>query len=100
MKSAVWVIAWLCVGLWSAVAALGYWLLNALTGFAANNADMVSGNAETVELVNWAALLFRDFGEIAVLVVWVVISLLILAIAWLITRLTGGTPQAQPPVRS
>lgn len=100
MRNIVWVIAWLCVGLWSAVMALGYWLLNALTGFAANNADKVGGDAETVELLNWLALLLRDVGEIAAVILWAVISLAILGIAWVIGKLTGGAgPRIQPPLK-
>lgn len=99
MKSIVWVIAWVCVGLWTAVMALGYWLLNALTGFAANNADKVGGDAETVELVNWLALFLQNVGEVAAVVIWAIVALLILAIAWVIGKLTGGAAGAnfQPP---
>ena len=99
MKSIVWVIAWVCVGLWSAVMALGYWLLTALTGFAANNADKVGGDAETVELLNWLALLLQNVGEVAAVVIWAIVSLLILAAAWVIGKLTGGAAGAnfQPP---
>lgn len=102
MRNIVWVIAWVCVGLWSAVAALGYWLLNALTGFAANNADKVGGDAETIELVNWLALFLQNVGEIAAVILWAVISLAILAIAWVISKLTGGNtgPGVQPPFKS
>lgn len=102
MRNIVWVIAWVCVGLWSAVAALGYWLIKALTGFAANNADKVGGNAETVELVNWLALFLQNVGEIAAVILWAVISLAILAIAWVISKLTGGNTGSgiQPPLKS
>ncbi|QIG51975.1 hypothetical protein G5V57_32300 [Nordella sp. HKS 07] len=101
MKNIVWIIAWLCVGLWSAVAAVGYWLINALTGFAANNADKVGGTAETVELLNWVVLLLQNVGEIAAIIIWAVISLAILAVAWVITKLTGvaGTG-IQPPFKN
>ncbi|MBK1865469.1 hypothetical protein [Taklimakanibacter albus] len=101
MKSIVWVIAWVCVGLWSAVMALGYWLLNALTGFAANNADKVGGDAETVELVNWLALFLQNVGEVAAVIIWAIVSLLILAIAWVIGKLTGGNAGTnfQPPLK-
>jgi hypothetical protein len=101
VKGIVWVIAWVCVGLWSAVMALGYWLLNALTGFAANNADKVGGDAETVELLNWFALLLQNVGEIAAVVIWAIVSLVILAIAWVIGKVTGGAvgSNVQPPLK-
>lgn len=101
MKNIVWVIAWLCVGLWSAVAAIGYWLINVLTGFAANNADKVGGAPETVELLNWLARLLQSVGEIAAIILWAVISLAILAVAWVIGKLTGAAQSGiQPPLES
>ncbi len=101
MKNIVWVIAWLCVGLWSAVAAIGYWLISALTGFAASNADKVGGDAETVELLSWLALLMQNVGEIAAVIIWAVISLAILAVAWVITKLTGVAGSGiQPPFKT
>lgn len=100
MKSLIWVIAWLCVGLWTAVAALGYWVIGAVTGFAANNADKVGGDAETVELLNWLALTLQGIGEIAAVILWAVISLAVLGIAWVITKLIGRSPQAQPTAGS
>ena len=100
MKKLVWVIAWLCVGLWTMIAALGYWIIGAVTGFAANNADKVGGDAETIEFINWLALLLRDVGEIAAVILWAVIALAILGIGWAVSRLTGRSPEAQPPVRN
>ena len=91
-------IAWLCVGLWTAVAAVGYWVISAITGLAANNADKVGGNAETVELINWLALFLQGVGEVATVILWAIISLAILGIAWLVTRFTGSSSQEQPPV--
>ncbi len=99
MRNFVWVIAWLCVGLWTALAAVGYWIINALTGFAASNADKVGGDAETVELINWLALLLQNVGEVAAIILWAVISLAILGVAWAITKLTGNSPGAPPAVR-
>jgi hypothetical protein len=100
VRNLIWVIAWLCVGLWTAVAALGYWVIGAVTGFAANNADKIGGDAETVEFLNWLALLLQGVGEVAAVILWAVISLAILGIAWAITKLTGRSPQAQPPAGS
>jgi hypothetical protein len=98
VRNLVWVIAWLCVGLWTAIAATGYWLIDALTGFAANHADKIGGSAETVEFINWLALLVQSIGEIAAVILWAVISLATLGIAWVITRLTDHTSGAQPPL--
>ena len=101
MKKLVWVIAWLCVGLWTAVAALGYWVIGALTGLAANNADKVGGDADTIEFINWLMLLLQSVGEIAAIIVWAVVSLAILGVAWAIARLAGRRLQpTQPPAQS
>ena len=96
MRKLIWVIACLCVGLWSVIAAIGYWLIEAVTGFAANNADKVGGDAETIEFINWLALLLQSIGGIAAIILWAVVSLVILAIAWAITRLVGGPSMSQP----
>jgi hypothetical protein len=100
VKRLIWVIAWLCVGLWTMVAALGYWVIGALTGLAANNADKVGGDAETVEFINWLALLLQSVGEIAAVILWAIVSLAILGVAWAIARLAGRRSQARPPVKS
>jgi len=100
MRTLVWVIAWLCIGLWSLIAAIGYWLIEAVTGFAANNADKVGGDAETIEFINWLALLLQSIGGIAAVILWAVVSLAILAIAWAITRLVAGPSMSQPPAHN
>ncbi|HTN98872.1 MAG TPA: hypothetical protein VL101_17985, partial [Nordella sp.] len=67
----------------------------------ANNADKVGGDADTVELLNWLALLLQNVGEIAAIIIWAVISLAILAVAWAITKLTGAAGSGiQPPLKS
>lgn len=96
MKNLVWVIAWVCVGLWTAVAAIGYWLIGAVTRLAANNADRVGGDAETIEFINWLVLLLQNIGEIAAIIIWAIISLAILGVAWAVAKLTGS----QPPVKN
>lgn len=100
MKNLFWVMAWLCVALWTAIAALGYWIIGAVAGFAANNADKVGGDAETAEFINWLALLMQSVGETATLILWVVISLAILGIAWAIAKLTGHKRYHPPPLTS
>jgi hypothetical protein len=100
VRKLIWGIAWLFVALWTGLAALGYWLIDVLTGFAANNADKVGGDAETAEFINWFALLLQNIGGIAAVILWAVIALAILAIAWVITRLAPGSSSPQPPIRS
>ena len=97
MRKLTWVLAWLCVAAWTAIAVFGYWIINLITGFAANNADKVGGDAEAIEFVNRLALLLQSIGEIAAVVLWLVVSLAILGIAWAIARLTAGSP-ASPPI--
>ena len=58
------------------------------------------GDAEMVEFINWLALLLQSIGEIAAVILWAVISLAILGIAWVITRFTDRTSGVQPPVKS
>lgn len=100
MRNLILGIAWVCVGLWTAVAAIGYWLIGALTGFAANNADKVGGDAETIEFINWLALALQSVGEIAAVIIWAIISLAILGVGWAISKLAGNSSQARPPFGS
>jgi len=52
-------------------------------------------------LLNWVVLLLQNVGEIAAIIIWAVISLAILAVAWVITKLTGVAGSGiQPPFKN
>ena len=89
MSRLVWFIAWAGVALWSLACAAAYGLINLFGGFAASNADWVSPDPDTVEFVNWLMLTAQSLGLASVVVIWAIVSLGILATAWLVTRLIG-----------
>lgn len=97
MRGLVWFVAWFCVGLWSVIAVVGYWLIDVLTGIAANNADKIGSDPETAEFINWLALLLQGIGSVTAVILWAVITIAILGIAWFITRLIGRPSGTQPP---
>jgi hypothetical protein len=80
MKRLLWIFAWIAVAVWSLFAWGAYGLLDFFGGFAARNADIVTGHPETVEWLSWALMSLRSLGLGAIVVVWGVVSLLILAV--------------------
>jgi hypothetical protein len=80
MKRLLWVLAWIAVAFWSLFAWGAYGLLDFFGGVAARNADIVTGHPETVEWLSWALMTLRGLGLGAVVIVWALVSLLILAV--------------------
>jgi hypothetical protein len=80
MKRLLWVLAWIAVAFWSLFAWGAYGLLDFFGGVAARNADIVTGHPETVEWLSWALMALRGLGLGAVVIVWALVSLLILAV--------------------
>jgi hypothetical protein len=89
MRRAVWLFAWAAVVVWSLVAWGAHGLLGMFGDVAVRNADVVTGDPETVEFLAWGLATLRDLGLVAVLLVWGFVSLLILAAAALFSRLVG-----------
>jgi hypothetical protein len=80
MRRLLWIVAWIAVAFWSLFAWGTYGLLDFFGGVAARNADIVTGHPETVEWLSWALMTLRGLGLGAVVVVWALVSLLILAV--------------------
>jgi len=80
MKRLLWGLAWIAVLVWSLFAWGAYGLLDFFGGVAARNADIVTGHPETVEWLSWALTTLRGLGLGAIVVVWGLVSLLILAV--------------------
>lgn len=121
MKRFLWILAWIAVAVWSLFAWGAYGLLDFFGGVAARNADIVTGHPETVEWLSWALTTLRSLGLGAIVAVWGLVSLLILAFPavlglflggsrrepyvedWRGPRINPGTPYppapGQPPIR-
>lgn len=80
MKRLLWILAWIAVAVWSLFAWGAYGLLDFFGGLAARNADIVAGHPETVEWLSWALMTLRSLGLGAIVAVWGLVSLVILAV--------------------
>lgn len=96
MSKLVWTIAWFLVALWSAIAALTWWVIDSVTGIAARHADQLGTDPESVEWINTVAIWLQSFGSAATLVVWAVVAAGILALAWLVAKFAGNSSSSAP----
>jgi hypothetical protein len=90
MRRLLWIIAWFAVAIWSLFAWGAYGLLDFFGGVAARNADIFTVHPETVEWLSWALMTLRGLGLGAVVVVWALVSLLILAVPAVLSLFLGG----------
>ena len=102
MTRLLWAAGWVGVFFWSVFALATYGFVDLLGGVFMRNADMFSTDPGTVE---WLFGLFgwvRSFSTGAILVIWGLVSLAILAVPWLVGRLAAAPAQGphstRPPV--
>lgn len=94
MKRLLWILAWIAVAVWSLFAWGAYGLLDFFGGMAARNADIVTGHPESVEWLSWALTTLRGLGLGAIVVVWGLVSLVILAVPAVLGLVLGGSRPA------
>jgi hypothetical protein len=97
MGRAIWILAWIAVALWSLFAWGAYALVDVFGDAAVRNADVVTGHPEAVEFLGWALATLRSLGLAAVVVVWGLVSLIVLGIGALLSRLFGRRPTHHVP---
>lgn len=90
MRRLLWIFAWMAVALWSLFAWGAYGLLDFFGGVAARNADIVTGHPESVEWLSWALMTLRGLGLGAIVFVWGLVSLLILAVPAVLSLFLAG----------
>lgn len=90
MRRLLWIVAWFAVAIWSLFAWGAYGLLDFFGGVAARNADIVPGNPEAVEWLSWALITLRGLGLGAIVFVWGLVSLLILAVPAVLSLFLGS----------
>ncbi len=95
MRRVLWIVAWFAVAIWSLFAWGAYGLLDFFGGVAARNADIVTGHPETVEWLSWALMALRGLGLGAIVVVWALVSLLILAVPAVLGLFLGSARRQQ-----
>lgn len=95
MNRLLWIGSWVTTALWSLFALVAYGFVDILGRSAMRNADMFSGDPETVEWI-WRMFSWgRGVSVSVILVIWGVVTLAILAVPWVFDRLTRGAAGPQ-----
>lgn len=89
MRRLLWAFGWVGVAIWSLMCALAYGLFDLVGRGFMRSADSWSSSPETVEGIWKFFSVLHSFSTGAVLVVWAIVSLMILAVPWTIDRLAG-----------
>lgn len=102
MRHLLWTVSTILVGLWSLFAWGAYSLIDLFGSTAARHADSVTNHPETVEWLSWGLGAFKNLGLAAVIIIWGLVSLLILAIPTALSLLVGKSmrpvgPAGWPP---
>ncbi len=97
MSRLIWVFAWLGVAIWSLFAFSAYGLLDLFGGLIARSADAFTRDPETEEWLFWLFNGLKNLGLTAILVIWGLVSLCLLAVPWFFDRLAGHASPPQPP---
>jgi len=87
MKTLIWIATAIVVGLWSLVAWITHGLVGVAGNLVANNADIIPADPLLVEWASWLASAGTGVGEWLVFLVWAFVSLVILALGFVGTKL-------------
>jgi len=98
MRRLAWSVAAILVGLWSLLAWGAYGLIDLFGSTMARNADVVTSHPGTVEWLSWSLAALRNLGLAAVVFVWGLVALLILAVPTVISVLTGRALRPAEPM--
>lgn len=86
-----WGIAAVVIALWSALCAAGYGLVLLLGNWAITGASYgAAWNVEFVEFVTATLGILQSVGHVMVAAVWALVSLGIVVVTWLLTRVRFG----------
>ncbi|MCA3562408.1 MAG: hypothetical protein IOC82_15405 [Aestuariivirga sp.] len=87
MKTLVWILTAAVVALWSLAAWIVHGLLGVAGGLAASNADIIPADPRLVEWASWLASAGTGIGEWLVVAVWGFVSLVLVALGFVATKL-------------
>jgi hypothetical protein len=87
MKVFIWILTAICLMPWTGAAWLAYALIDVSGDWMSGNADLLAGDPQMVEWLSWFGRVTAGFGEAVVIAVWAMGTLVVLAIAWLFTKL-------------
>lgn len=100
MRSLVWAATGLLILIWSGAAWLVHAAIGLGGGLAATNADLLPGGPELVEWVSWLAIFGTGAGEWLVVAVWGLVTVILLALGFLATRLLPRLAHFSTPKNS
>lgn len=98
MTRFLWLVAGIMVALWSLLAWGAYGLIDLFGSTAARHADVVSSHPETVEWLSWGLAAIRNLGLAAIVFVWGIVALLILAVPAAISIFLGRAARPMEPM--
>jgi hypothetical protein len=96
MKTLIWIGTAILVGLWSLIAWAAYALVGASGSILATNADIIPVDPELIEWASWLAVLGADVGSWLVIAIWGVVTAVMLAGAFIVTKLLPNVKTALP----
>lgn len=96
MKNLIWFATAGVIGLWSLVAWITHGLVSVAGNLVANNADLLPADPLLVEWASWLASAGTGVGEWLVVAVWALVSLVLLALGFIATRLVPRFRQGLP----
>ena len=96
MKTLIWTITGILVGLWSLVAWITHGLVGVAGNLVANNADILPADPLLVEWASWLASAGTGVGEWLVVAVWLFVSLVMMALGFVATMLVPRLGSALP----
>jgi hypothetical protein len=96
MRTIVWAVTALILLLWSGLAWITYELLGVGGNLVATNADIVPVDPILVEWASWLANAGTGVGEWLVVALWLIVSAIILAVGFAVTRFLPRLSTALP----
>lgn len=87
MKTLVWILTTAVIALWSLVAWITHGLVGVAGGLVASNADIIPADPLLIEWASWLAAAGTGLGEWLVVAVWGLVTLVLLALGFVATKL-------------
>jgi hypothetical protein len=96
MKTLIWIATAVVLGLWSLLAWITHGLVSVAGNLVANNADIIPADPLLIEWASWLASAGTGVGEWLVVAVWAFVSLILLAVGFVATKLVPRFRQSLP----
>lgn len=87
MKKLVWGVTAFVLAVWSVVAWLVHGLIGMAGGLIAGNTDVLGGDPVLLSWAHWLSTAGQGVGEWLVIGLWVLVSLVILGLGYVVSRL-------------